>query len=134
MGQKIYFYIILGGIVLISCGRINRTEDIIKIWEVSSIQMINQDTSSIEGYISANPPSKITYEFNSDGTYRIDDSYEVDQGTWLISEDQKVLMLKSETHEADNAEFIIESFQSHKMIISTDESGIREYITLEAQN
>ena len=134
MTQQISFYVFLGCMLFYACGRTDKSRSIVKSWEVIQIQITPPDTSAKTSFISATPPAKIIYQFYEDGTYTIDDSFQMDQGTWIISEDQKVLMLTSAKHKADNAEFIIESYQTTQMTISTDESGVREYITLRAMN
>ena len=135
MTQQVSLYVFLGCLLLSSCGRINKSKNIIKSWEVTQIQINNPDTSATKSiHLCYSSPAKIVYQFREDGSYTIDDSFQVDEGKWLITEDQKVLMLTSNKHKADNAEFIIESFHSGQMIISTDEGGIREYITLKAMN
>lgn len=123
--------------ILCTCKGIDQSKEIAKSWKVVDIRMVNMDsmaTSNQDQYISVTPPATIIYQFNADGTYTIDHAKQIDQGTWLISKDQKALLLTSSENPADNASFIIEHFESYKMVISTDISGVKEFITLEAMD
>lgn len=119
----------------ISCTYINKSEEIIKRWEVASIQveLIHRDSLQVieETVVEGRKPSTaITFEFKADSSYSVTTGNHQDDGTWGMSRDEKVLFLKSHNGTIDDKEFLIEGFTKNHIILSTKVSGKKEIITL----
>lgn len=133
--QKILPFYLIGIVLFISsCGYFDRKKAIVNSWKVTNIQIFPLDS------IPQDPPElekieyQINYTFRSDGTYEVAHQKEKDRGRWMLSEDQKVLLLNSAENDQDDAEFIIESFIREEIIISTQTEDVKEIITLQTLN
>lgn len=128
---------------LIACTNPNKAKEIINTWQVIDIQIQrpSEDSSAYLSEPSPNPNSQahfrqhnIKYTFQADSSYQVHHGKLSDQGTWALSQDHMVLLLKSALHPDDNAEFLIQRFTAYQMVLVSEQDGVQEILTLEANN
>jgi len=136
-----YLLMLLGA----SCSYVDRNEAIIKKWEVKDIEIVpieqpedtlkpNLEEELLSNNLERQAEYQIFYEFLPNDRYRLQIGQQIDEGTWALSNDRKVLLLKSlKGVKQDNAEFWIEELNDYRLTISvTDEAkGKKEILHLE---
>ncbi len=135
-------FLFCGGLMMLffSCGHVQKPKEIINTWKVTRIQIIRPDTTDApsEDYIPAiqldQHDYQITYTFRQDSTYLVRHYNQTDSGRWVLSSDEKVLLLRSTQNTSDDAEFLIKTFDPLRMTLATEEGGVQELITLESVN
>lgn len=135
------FWSIILSLGLSQCTYIDKKNEIINTWQVSNIEIKKPQEDTTE-FTPENLPRHISQEhfkqknilyiFRSDSTYQIQHGNLVDEGTWVFSQDETVLLLKSSLHDEDNAEFLIQSFTAYQMILLSEQNEVQEILTLEA--
>lgn len=111
---------------------INKKERIIAKWRVVKVDLDVQKTK-IDSVIDVNTVEKdykISFDIRKNGTYFIKKGFHADSGKWSISTDERVLMFISDVNVKDNATFILENISKYDMILSVQENGKKETLTL----
>lgn len=135
LGQPL-LWLMLTIVLSQSCGFKHETHILTKKWHVVKIDVLPHDSlrSEIYRYQAHRTPEdapQITYTFLADSTYEIKIGNQHDRGLWKMSTDYKVLILRSDYHEEDDAEFLIDFMADHQLRLISEESGIREVMFLE---
>lgn len=140
-GFRIYLSSIVLLVGLSQCGYIDVSQEIIDTWQIVDIEIEKLSEDSTE-FISSDLSSNnsrdhfrqynILYVFQEDHTYQILHGNTNDEGTWVLSQDQKVLILKSSLHPEDNAELLIQEFSPYQMLLVSEQNGVKEILTLES--
>ncbi|TAE47786.1 MAG: hypothetical protein EAZ31_10650 [Cytophagia bacterium] len=125
--------IVLCCLFFTNCGNtVNKKEGIIAKWKVVKVDLESQKVKkdSIVDVSTVEKDYKIFFDIRKNGTYFVKKGFHADSGKWSISTDERVIMFISDVNVKDNATFILESISKYDMILSVQENGKKETLTL----
>lgn len=133
INKKIIILLCASLFFLNSCGnKINKKEGIIAKWKVVKVDITSEKTKkdTLKNNNENEKDYKISFDIRKNGTYFIKKGFHADSGKWSMSTDERVIMLISDVNTKDNATFILKSISKYDMILSIQENGKKETLTL----
>lgn len=107
------FTFCLLGFIISACG--NKTEKLVKTWQVSDIETSAKLADSVKTKMLNNS----VMVFTKDGHYNTNGGIGVDQGTYTLDKDGKNLSTISEAGK-DNSVYVIEKLSDDKLVLNNN--------------
>ena len=123
-------------IAVAGCGSPPKKETILhQKWQLQGVLKRTAEEAGKDTTLPAQPkqkkPLQIFYEFHPDKTYTFSRGTQVDKGSWAMSSNEKILLLRSPT---ESSEFKIYKLADNQLILTTEDAkGSQEILYLEGK-